>query len=79
MDPGKEYILSRIKNNISSGDILLFHNNSENIVEILSELISELKKNYQFVKIENLIYNNNYQINSLTGIQYKIKDDDNGN
>ena len=79
MDPGKEYILSRIKNDISSGDILLFHNNSENIVEILSELISELKKNYQFVKIENLIYNNNYQINSLTGIQYKIKDDDNGN
>lgn len=79
MAPGREYILSRVKENVSSGDILLFHNNSENIVEILSELIPELKKNYQFVKIENLIYNNNYQIDSLTGIQYKIKDDDNGN
>lgn len=79
MDPGKEYIVERVISNINSGDILLFHNNSNNIVEILSEIIPLLKKDYQFVKIEDLIYNKNYQINSLTGLQSKTKDDDNGN
>ena len=75
MNPGQEYITSRIKEQIDSGEILLFHNNSQNIVEILSNIIPELKKDYQFVKIEELIYNNNYQISSLTGLQYKVKDD----
>ena|GEM_PF-722147 len=79
MDPGENYIKDRIKNNINAGDILLFHNNSNNIVEILSEIIPMLKQEYEFVKIEDLIYNNNYEINSLTGVQTKIKDDDNGN
>jgi peptidoglycan/xylan/chitin deacetylase (PgdA/CDA1 family) len=79
MDPGKSYIEDRINKNINSGEILLFHNNSNNIVEILTEIIPMLKKEYKFVKIEDLIYNNNYQINSLTGLQSKIKDDDNGN
>ncbi|TDO89343.1 peptidoglycan/xylan/chitin deacetylase (PgdA/CDA1 family) [Halanaerobium saccharolyticum] len=79
MNPGKEYIIQRVKDNINSGDILLFHNDSSNIVEILSEIIPLLKKDFQFVKIEDLIYNNNYQISSLTGLQYKIKDDANGN
>ena len=79
MDPGKDYIVNRITSNINSGDILLFHNNSNNVVEILSEIIPVLKREYKFVKIEDLIYNNNYQINSLTGLQSKIKDDDNGN
>lgn len=79
MNPGKEYIIKRVQANINSGDILLFHNTSNNIVEILSEIIPLLKMDYQFVKIEDLIYNNNYQISSLTGLQYKIKDDANGN
>jgi polysaccharide deacetylase family sporulation protein PdaB len=79
MDPGREYIVERVIKNINSGDILLFHNNSENIVEILSEIIPTLKQDYQFVKIEDLIYNDNYQISSQTGLQYKIKDDANGN
>jgi len=79
MNPGKEYIIQRVKDNIDSGDILLFHNDSNNIVEILAEVIPILKKDYQFVKIEDLIYNNNYQISSLTGLQYKIEGDANGN
>ncbi|RAK11140.1 peptidoglycan/xylan/chitin deacetylase (PgdA/CDA1 family) [Halanaerobium saccharolyticum] len=79
MNPGKEYIIERVNKNISSGDILLFHNDSNNIVEILAEIIPMLKEEFQFVKIEDLIYNNNYQISSQTGLQYKIKDDANGN
>lgn len=79
MNPGREYIIKRVINNINSGEILLFHNNSNNIVEILSEVISLLKEEYQFVKIEDLIYNNNYQISSFTGLQSKIRDDANGN
>ena len=77
MDPGEEYILERIRTKIDSGDILLFHNNSNNIVQILSKVISELKEDYQFVRIKDLIYNNNYQISSLTGLQYKIKKEEN--
>jgi peptidoglycan/xylan/chitin deacetylase (PgdA/CDA1 family) len=79
MNPGKDYIINRVMNNINSGEIILFHNNSNNVVEILSEVIPLLKQNYQFVKIEDLIYNNNYQISSFTGLQSKIKDDANGN
>jgi hypothetical protein len=79
MNPGKDYIIERVQNNVNSGDILLFHNNSNDIVEILSVIIPLLKKEYKFVKIEDLIYNNNYQINSLTGLQSKIKGDVNGN
>ncbi|MFN2339880.1 MAG: polysaccharide deacetylase family protein [Halanaerobium sp.] len=79
MNPGKEYIIKRVQNNINSGDILLFHNNSKDIAAVLSEIIPLLKKEYQFVKIEDLIYNNNYQIDSFTGLQSEIKDDANGN
>lgn len=75
MNPGQEYIINRVKTQINSGDILLFHNNSQNIVGILAKIIPELKKDYQFVKIEELIYNNNYQISSFTGLQYKIRND----
>ena len=79
MNPGKKYIINRIKNNVNSGDILLFHNNSNNVDEILAELIPQLKKSYQFVKIEELIYNNNYQIDSFTGLQSIKKDGTNEN
>lgn len=79
MDPGKNYIFKRIRDNINSGEIILFHNNSANIVEILREVIIELKKDYSFVKIEDLIYKKNYTIDSFTGIQYKNKGDHNEN
>ncbi|SFL13977.1 polysaccharide deacetylase family protein [Halanaerobium salsuginis] len=74
MDPGPEYIIERVKNNITAGDIILFHNNAANVVEILNKLIPILKEKYQFVKIDQLIYKNNYRISSVTGLQYQLKE-----
>jgi hypothetical protein len=79
MDPGKDYVIARIKNNVESGDILLFHNNSPEIIEILNNLIPYLKNNFKIVQIENLIYQDNYMIRSFDGLQYSVKDDDNEN
>lgn len=75
MDPGKDYVIARIKNNVESGDILLFHNNSPEIIEILNNLIPYLKNNFKIVQIENLIYQDNYMIRSFDGLQYLLRDD----
>jgi peptidoglycan/xylan/chitin deacetylase (PgdA/CDA1 family) len=75
MDPGKDYVISRIKNNVGSGDILLFHNNSPDIIEILSDLLPYLKNNFEIVQIEDLIYQDDYIIRSFDGLQYLIEDD----
>lgn len=75
MSPGKNYILNKVTKNISPGDILLFHNNSEDIIKILEELIPKLKKTYNFVSVENLIYDDNYQISSINGLQSKTRDE----
>jgi len=64
-------MLSRITPDISGGGIILFHNNSEHIVEALPVIIDTLKEQgYEFSTISNLIYHENYTINN-NGIQIK--------
>ncbi|MGM0601751.1 MAG: polysaccharide deacetylase family protein [Bacillota bacterium] len=70
MNPGIEYVISRIENNIKSGDILLFHNNAENIVKIMDIIIPKLKENYQIVPLSELILKKDYKIRSFDGLQY---------
>lgn len=79
MDPGKDYVINRIKSNVESGDILLFHNNSPEIIEILRVLIPYLNNNFEIVQIEDLIYQDNYMIRSFDGLQYLVEDDVNEN
>ncbi len=79
MDPGEDYVVNRIKTNVESGDILLFHNNAPNIISILERLIPYLKERYELVQIEELIYHDQYIIRSFDGLQYSIKDDENEN
>ena len=56
-----ETVLSKIK----SGSILLFHNDLENTTEALPDILSQLKsEGYEFVTVSDLIYHENYTIDS---------------
>ena len=65
-------ILSRVKAGVKQGSIILFHNNSDHILEALPLVISFLKEQgYQMVKISNLVHESNYYIDN-NGLQ-KLK------
>lgn len=67
-----EEILTRIKNSVKNGSIILCHNNSDHILEALPLIISYLKsEGYSMVKISDLVYNDNYIIDN-NGLQ-KLK------
>lgn len=72
-EPGVDYIYNRVKNNISSGDIILMHNNAPDTLPALEKLIPELKKEFELVHLSELIYKNNYKIYSHNGLQVNIK------
>lgn len=62
-------ILSRIKNSVKSGSIILCHNNSDHILEALPLIIDYLKsEGYKIVKISELVYEENYHIDN-NGLQ----------
>ena len=65
-------ILSRVKNSVKNGSIILFHNNSDYILEAIPLVISYLKdEGYSMVKISELAYDNNYIVDN-NGLQ-KLK------
>lgn len=64
-------ILSRVTSSVKNGSIILFHNNSDNILEALPLVISYLKnQGYKMVTLSNLVYQDNYTIDG-NGIQHK--------
>lgn len=64
-------MLERIIPDIAGGGIILFHNNSDHIVEALPVIIdSLLEQGYELVCLSDLIYDSNYTINN-NGIQIK--------
>ena len=66
-------ILTRVNNGVKNGSIILFHNNSDNILDALPLVIANLKnKGYKMVKISDLVYQEGYTIDS-SGIQHKTK------
>ncbi len=65
-------ILSRVKSGVKNGSIILFHNNSDHILEALPLIIDYLKQEgYSMVKMSNLVYESNYYIDN-NGLQ-KLK------
>ncbi len=65
-------ILSRVKNGVKNGSIILFHNNSDHILEALPLVIELLKSNgFEMVNLSNLVYENNYKIDN-NGVQKQI-------
>lgn len=56
----------------SPGDIILLHNGTKLTAKVLPKIIAELSKKYEFVKVSELIYTDNYTVDH-TGRQ-KIAD-----
>lgn len=66
-------IADRVMSKVDNGSIILFHNNSDHILEALPVIILSLKnKGYSMVNLSELVYMDNYTIDN-NGIQTKIK------
>lgn len=60
-----EEMWNRIKNKLSNGSIILSHNGTKHTAESLDYLIKNIKeKGFEIVKVSDLIYKDNYSINS---------------
>lgn len=69
-------IVERVSRNVKDGSIILFHNNAQHVLEYLPQVLDNLKNSgYEIVKINDLIYHENYHIDN-NGIQ--ISDGDTG-
>ncbi len=72
--PSPETIIERTTKNVSSGSILLFHNDLENTTKALPDILKSLKEQgFEMCRVSELIYTENYTIDS-TGKQIS-KDD----
>lgn len=55
----------RINKNLKNGSIILMHNGTENTANSLEGIIKNIqKKGYNIVKVSDLIYNENYEIDA---------------
>lgn len=64
-EPTPDEIKSRILDGTKSGSILLFHNDLDNTTEALPQILTELKNGgYEFVPVSELIYSDNYTMDS---------------
>ena len=64
-------ILTRVNSGVHDGAIILFHNNSDHIVEALPTIISNLKEQgYSMVKLSDLVYESDYTVDN-NGVQSK--------
>lgn len=66
-----EQMWKRIGNNLQNGDIILSHNGTAHTADSMDMLIKNIKeKGFEIVKVSDLIYKENYEINS-NGMQAK--------
>jgi peptidoglycan-N-acetylglucosamine deacetylase len=62
-ESGADYEYNRVMNKVSSGSIVLFHNNAKYTPENLDKIISKLKEEeYRFVTVGEIIYKENFYI-----------------
>lgn len=63
-------IRDRVLKKATNGSIVLFHNNSDNILEALPLILLALKnQGYKFVTLDKLVYKDNYYIDN-NGVQH---------
>ncbi len=63
-------IYERVVTRAKSGDIVLFHNNSDHVLDALPLVLTELKRQgFEFVTLSNLVMTQNYSVDS-NGIQH---------
>lgn len=64
-------ITSRVVKNVQNGSIVLFHNNSDNILEALPLVLANLiNRGYEPVCMSELVYDEDYYIDNA-GVQHK--------
>lgn len=64
-------ITSRVTKNVKNGSIVLFHNNSDNILEALPLVLANLiNSGYKLVTMSELVYADDYYIDN-NGVQHK--------
>ena len=69
-DLGKEAMVTRVTQNLHPGAIILFHNNGTYTAEALPEIIDFVKgEGYQIIPISELLYKENFYIDSTSGAQ----------
>ena len=62
-------ILTRVRTSVKNGSIILFHNNSDHILEAIPLVVSYLKsQGYSMVKLSQLVYQDDYYIDN-NGLQ----------
>lgn len=67
---GKETMIKRVTENLHPGAIALFHNNGKYTAEALPAIIDFVKaEGYKILPISELIYKDDYSIDSNTGAQ----------
>ncbi|URZ07262.1 polysaccharide deacetylase family sporulation protein PdaB [Clostridium felsineum] len=65
-EQGKNVEYERVVKNVKPGSIILFHNNAKYTPENLDRILKKLKSDgYKFVRISDLIYDNNYYIDYM--------------
>lgn len=70
---GVEHVVDRVVKNVKDGSIILFHNNAKYVPGYLPLVLEKLKsQGYEIVPISELIYKEDYSIDS-SGRQKKIK------
>ena len=71
-EPGVEYIFNRVMEKAGPGDIILMHNNAPDTANALRRLIPALqKKGLEIVPLSAMVYNDDYYIESHSGLQVK--------
>lgn len=66
-----EEMWNRIRDKLSNGSIILFHNGTEHTADSLDMIIKNIKsKGFEIAKVSDLIYTENYTINN-NGTQIK--------
>ena len=64
-------MISRIEPKLQNGSIILMHNGTKNTASSLKGIIKSIKeKGFDIVKVSDLIYQENYQID-VNGVQHQ--------
>lgn len=72
-DVSADFMVNRVMERIGPGDIVLFHNAGKHTPEAVERLIPMLQaEGYRIVPISELIYKENYVIESHSGVQRRI-------
>ncbi|MCK4260799.1 MAG: polysaccharide deacetylase family protein [Halanaerobiales bacterium] len=72
-DPGVHFMVKRVLDRAGPGEIVLMHNNGNQTAEALKIIIPRLiEMGYKIVPLSILVYEDNYYIESHSGIQKRI-------